>query len=151
MVGQGVPPGAGGQRAAGAPLAQLRRFRDTRLRLGLCFESHTAQPRCWLWGVHCHRLGDGCKAKLNIAGQPGASRDLTRSSWGGHDGNDAKEAMGAQRGAGMGKGALVPAKESEGRYLKGSARFLPAIHSFVNDYFSATKFNIYFQQVAGGR
>lgn len=51
----------------------------------------------------------------------------------------------------MGKGALVPAKESEGRYLKGSARFLPAIHSFVNDYFSATKFNIYFQQVAGGR
>lgn len=58
MVGQGVPPGAGGRAegsrvpwgalAAGAPLAQLCRFRDTRLRLGLCFESHTAQAPCWL-------------------------------------------------------------------------------------------------------
>lgn len=95
--------------------------------------------------------GDACKyTKPNTAGQPGVSRVLKKSRWERHGGNDAEEAMRAQRGAGMGKGTL-PAEESKQRCLKGPTRFLLAVHSFVNGYFSANKFNIYFQQVAGRR
>lgn len=105
--GRGCPQGlGGGQRAAGSrgvPWQQgllWRSFAASEIPgfgWGFALKATRPRPRAGSnWGVRCHRLGDGCKAKLNIAGQPGASRDLTRSRWGGHDGNDAKEAMGAQ-------------------------------------------------------
>lgn len=53
--------------------------------------------------------------------------------------------------SGHGGGALVPSEKSKQRCPKGPTRFLLAVHSFVRGYFSANKFNIYFQQVAGGR
>lgn len=85
------------------------------------------------------------------AGQPGVSRDLARSRWGRPGGNSAKEAMHTQRGVGTGKGTLVPTAESKQRCPKSPTGFVLAVHSFIDGYFSANKFNIYFQQVAGGR
>lgn len=89
--------------------------------------------------------------KLNTAGQPRVSRDLARSRWGRPGANGAEEATHTWQGTGMGKGALVPIEEGKQRCPKSPTRFLPAIHSVINGYFSANTFNIYFQQVAGGR
>lgn len=90
----------------------------------------------------------GEKAINTPVWQSGGSRDLVRSRWERPGGSSAKEAMHTQPGAG--EGAFIPTGKIS-RDPKSLAGFFPSIHSFVNGYFSANKFNIYFQQVAGGR